>query len=202
VGKPLVLVKVGGSLFDLPDLRSRLRDFVGALGTPRVVLFPGGGPAADVIRAYDARFGLGEEKAHWLALRALTLNAHVLAELLPPARVVEGKGLMALTIAGGVLPILDPLAFARTDERDGGEGQLPHTWDVTSDSLAARAAVVLGARRLVLLKSADAPAGGDWEEAERLGLVDVWFAQVLRQTTRPLEVQLINLRAWMARIDR
>jgi ELWxxDGT repeat protein len=78
-----IVVKVGGSLFDLPDLGQRLHAWLAAQGHARMLLVPGGGPTADLIRAFDRRYGLGEEAAHWLALRAMALNAWILAALLP-----------------------------------------------------------------------------------------------------------------------
>src|SRR5947209_1436057 len=84
-----VVVKVGGSLYDLPDLGPRLGRWLGASPGRRALLVPGGGPTADVIRQFDACHGLGEATAHELALRALTLNAHFLAALVPAAVVVD-----------------------------------------------------------------------------------------------------------------
>ncbi len=182
----LTVVKVGGSLYDLPDLGPRLQVWMERLGGP-VLLVPGGGSAADVVRAYDRRHRLGEEAAHWLALRAMSLNAHFLQALLPRAVVVSHPGMSSS--AG--LTLLDAHAFALADE--GNRGCLPHTWEVTSDSIAARAAV-LAAARLVLLKSVTIPAGMPWEEAGRLGLVDGWLAHVLREAPQ-LEVHAVNVRA-------
>src|SRR5207248_9110984 len=59
-----LVVKVGGSLYDLPDLADRLRRWLSALAAPRVLLVPGGGPTADVIRTFDQRHRLGEEASH------------------------------------------------------------------------------------------------------------------------------------------
>jgi aspartokinase-like uncharacterized kinase len=182
----LIVVKVGGSLFDLPDLGPRLRAWLAGLGAAEVLLVPGGGPTADVVRDLDRRHGLGEETSHWLALRALTVNAHFLQALLPGAVVVpQPRG-------GGALAVLDPYAFACADE--GRPGCLPHCWRVTSDSVAARAAVVGQARRLVLLKSATIPHGTAWAEAGQCGLVDGWFARVLGQASEPLTVFAVNFR--------
>jgi 5-(aminomethyl)-3-furanmethanol phosphate kinase len=184
----ITVVKVGGSLYDRPDLGPRLRRWLTALHAPRVVMVPGGGATADAVRAWDRVHGLGQERAHWLALRALTLNAHLLANVVPSARLLEN----------GEQPpqdgcwVLDAYAFARADE--ARPGVLPHTWDVTSDALAARYAVVVGAKRLILLKSVIVPEGMPWDRAGQLGLVDRYFGQVLRDA--PLvDVRVVNLRA-------
>ena len=63
---------------------------------------------------------------------------------------------------------------------EGRPDALPASWDVTTDSIAARIAVRLGAGRLALLKSADLPEGITREEAARLGLVDARFPRVAR----------------------
>jgi aspartokinase-like uncharacterized kinase len=149
---------------------------------------PGGGPTTDAIRALDAELRLGEEAAHWLALQALTINAHVLAALLP------GTAIVSIPLANDPVTLLDAYAFARAD--DGRPGCLPHTWRATSDSLAARAAVVIGARELILLKSGALAEPIDWGEASRLGYVDPCFPEVLRSARPPLAVRAVNLRAW------
>lgn len=56
-GDGLVVVKVGGSLFDLPDLGPRLRAWLKTLRTADVLLVPGGGPTADVVRSLDRAHG-------------------------------------------------------------------------------------------------------------------------------------------------
>jgi hypothetical protein len=88
--------------------------------------------------------------------------------------------------------LLDAYGFAYADEIR--RGALPHTWDVTSDAIAARYAVFASAKRLVLLKSVTVPEGMSWDEAGRRNLVDPHFAQVLRGAPR-LPVRVVNLRA-------
>src|SRR5204862_97777 len=99
----------------------------------QIVLFPGGGPTADAVRAFDQRHRLGEECSHWLALQALSLNAQFLARLLPEARLVS-----RLPAAGPGLVVADPYPIFLADEQR--DESLPHLWHVTSDSLAARTA--------------------------------------------------------------
>lgn len=170
-------------MFDLPDLGPHLTDWLATLPGRDVLLVPGGGPTADVIRTFDRCFGLGEEKAHWLALRALTLNAHVLTDLLLGTRV-----LATLNEWSSGAAILDAHGFCKADD------VLPHTWAVTSDAVAARVAIVARARRLVLLKSVTIPADMTWHDAARHGYVDALFPALVQAAPR-LEVQSINFRA-------
>jgi 5-(aminomethyl)-3-furanmethanol phosphate kinase len=170
---PAVVVKVGGSLFDLPDLGPRLRRFLDERETSEVLLLPGGGITANAVRQLDRWQGLGEEHSHWLALRSMTLNAWFLAALLPNTAVIEGLNEYRDAVTAGKVPILDAHAFCQADELR--PGRLPHHWAVTSDSVALRVAAVFGARRLVLLKSVPLPQGIDWREAAERGLVDSHF---------------------------
>jgi 5-(aminomethyl)-3-furanmethanol phosphate kinase len=185
----LTVVKVGGSLYDLPDLQRRLRGWLMRRQGETVLLVPGGGATADVVRDLDERHGLGEEKAHWLALRALSLNAAFLASLLPDARVVDHPGRATAAVS-----VLDPFAFALLDERSHPDRCLPHSWAATSDAVAARAAVAGGAARLILLKSVAVPTGMNWRKAAREGFVDAHFAEVILEAPA-LVVEAVNFRA-------
>jgi aspartokinase-like uncharacterized kinase len=181
------IVKVGGSLFDLPDLGPRLRDWLDRNAPRETILVPGGGRFADIVRELDRTHGLDDEAAHRLALRAMSINADVLTSLLSDSCVIDGPDLAELVWEQNRRPILDALPFCESDEPDA----LPHTWDVTSDSIAARLAIVAGATELVLLKSAPPPAG-DVAEWAACGFVDAWLPRVL--TTGNIIVRAFNLR--------
>jgi hypothetical protein len=116
-----------------------------------------------------------------LALRACTLNAHFLACLLGGAPIVSHPPGQGLTVLG-------PYEFILADESNAE--RLPHHHDATSDSVAARAAVLAGAE-LVLLKSVDQPAG-DWDAAVAAGYVDPVFPDIVRNAR--LRVRAVNLR--------
>jgi aspartokinase-like uncharacterized kinase len=189
---PEAVIKVGGSLYDLPDLGPRLLGWLDTLGTARLLLIPGGGATAEVVRTLHRRHGLSEELCHWLALRALSLNAYFLAGLLGRAAVVEDPAECPPAWATHRRAVLDLHAFARADEVR--PGRLPHTWAVTSDAMAARVAAVTGARRLILLKSITIPEAMSWEEAGRLGYLDEAVAGVIHAAPG-LEVRAVNLRA-------
>ena len=185
------LVKVGGSLLDVDQLGPRLRRWLDEHAPPESALIPGGGPTTDVIRAMDRLHGLGVAAAHRLAIQALGLNSHLLAALVPRGAVAASPEQCRQLWHEGKTPVLDPAAFLL-----GHQGQdcdaLPASWDVTSDSIAARLAESLGIAHLVLLKSCSAPAGStipDWVSA---GLVDPWFGQVCRRLS---SVRLIDFRS-------
>jgi aspartokinase-like uncharacterized kinase len=181
----LLVVKVGGSLFDLPDLGPRLRRFLASLGEGDRLIVPGGGRTTEAVRGFDRDHDLGPEASHWLALRACAVNAHSLACLLPGARVVSSPEECRS------IDVLDPFAFMMADE--DRPGCLPHHWDVTSDSVAARVAVVAGAG-LVLLKSVTLPADADWFTAAAAEHIDPVFPEIVRGTA--LHVRVVNLRVW------
>jgi 5-(aminomethyl)-3-furanmethanol phosphate kinase len=191
-----LVVKVGGSLADLPNLGGGLRSWLDLQLTAQILLVPGGGPAADWIRDLDASEHLGPERSHWLALRALTFAAHVLATRLPGAIVIQGLEEREPAWRRGQVPVLDMHTFARADE--ARPDHLEHSWDVTSDALAARVAVVAGMSHLVLLKSCSFSEPIDWSLAARRGLVDAAFPAVVRAAGRGLHVSALNFRAWQA----
>jgi aspartokinase-like uncharacterized kinase len=180
------VIKVGGSLLDWAELSFRLGSFLKGLPAREseaglgVVLIAGGGPAGDLIREMDRIHTLGDVKAHRLAIRALDLSAHILASLLPGSRVVDLPEALHSVWTRREIPILAPRRFLEEDD-DLGPDPLPASWDVTTDSVAARIAVRLGATRLMLLKSVDLVATLSRSEAAALGLVDRFFPIVSRE---------------------
>ena len=192
----LVVIKVGGSLLDWPDLPRRLEAFMDAgrgqeaCLRERAILVAGGGPFADLIRSMDQTHVLGDQKAHRLAIRSLDLTAELLAALLPGCAVVHRTEDVCACRDLGQVPILAPGGLLEEVD-DRGPDPLAASWEVTSDSIAARIGVLLGARRLILLKSVGLAADTERAEAARLGLVDAMFPQIARQ----LEVvELVCLR--------
>jgi aspartokinase-like uncharacterized kinase len=160
----LAVVKVGGALAGSPGQLARLGEaLAGASRRHRLVVVPGGGPFADQVRAFDRANKLSADAAHWMAILGMDQYAFALCDVIPESRLVEDRAGIQAAHADGKLPVLAPARWLRaTDE-------LPHTWDVTSDSLAAYLATLLGADRLVMVK----PVAGGTE------LLDPWFARTV-----------------------
>ena len=125
----------------------------------------------------------GRPEAHRLAIMSLDLTAELLAALLPGFAVVHRPEDLWACRNLGQVPILAPRRFL-DEVDDRGPDPLAASWDVTSDSIAARIAVLLGARRLILLKSVGLSADIDRGEAARLGLVDAMFPQIASELWR------------------
>jgi aspartokinase-like uncharacterized kinase len=179
----LLIVKIGGSLFDWPGLPTRLEAFLDARRATypdeRTILIAGGGPIAELVRDLDRAHGLGDPTAHHLALRALDFTAALLAALVPRSSLVDRFEALAATWDTGRIPVLVPRPILDEIERSGGD-PLPESWAVTSDTISARIAAFLGAESLVLLKSAPLPHGATREDAARLEWVDPIFPEATR----------------------
>ena len=175
-----IVVKLGGSLAGTALLDAWLAALAGS-GRPCVIV-PGGGVFADAVRAAQAPMGFDEIAAHKMALLAMAQFGHVLASRCARCRLAATVPEIEAALDAGKMPVWLPSAMA------GGAGDIPQTWDVTSDSLAAWLAGRIGARRLLLVKqvgSAAAPATA----LAAAGLVDPAFPGFLAGS---------GARAWIA----
>jgi|Deesub1362B_J571_1020462.scaffolds.fasta_scaffold00013_207 hypothetical protein len=114
----MFVVKIGGSLFrEGRRLVKYLKDHSKEVNE-RILLVPGGGIFADFVRSLE----LDEETSHWMAILAMEQYGYYLSSGIVPAypEFTEEK-----------IYLLLPYKLMR--ERD----PLPHSWDVTSDSIAA-----------------------------------------------------------------
>lgn len=128
---PLV-VKLGGSLYN------RISDLVPLLCESRrpLLIVPGGGIFADTVRQAQ----VADDSAHWMAIAAMDQYGWFIAS----------HGLTTTDILKVPEKTTIFLPYICMRQRD----PLPHTWDITSDTIAAWFASQLGLE-LLLLKSVD-----------------------------------------------
>lgn len=181
---PSAVVKLGGSLLDLPDLVTRLEGLSASWG-PRPLLVVGGGEAADLVRTWDQRFRIGEQRSHWLALDSLELTARLLTTLWSRSCVARIDQIAETWQQEGI-PIISPREWFERAARDVWLSP-PQTWDTTTDTIAAWVAGLSHASELWLLKSVDAPQS--LSEATEAGQVDGHFSQWIK-----IPVKWVNLR--------
>jgi aspartokinase-like uncharacterized kinase len=161
------VIKIGGSLLDLPDLTDRLKRWLVLQKPPaRDIIVAGGGELVRVIRRWNARSPIDEVAAHWMCVDAMSITARLLAVRLSQFGLTDSFATVTTT---SDTVIFDCARWAR-------DSNLPARWTLTSDSIAAALAAATGASELVLMKST-APPNPQMtiEEFSRIGLVDTEF---------------------------
>jgi hypothetical protein len=153
-----VVCKIGGSLSRPEVLPPLLKTLEAVRFEHRLVVVPGGGAFADAVRIESTAFQLGETASHWMAILAMDQYGYLLADLSQEARTVRTTTEVKEALRDGALPILLPSTLLLAAD------PLPHSWDVTSDTIAAYVAVCLGANLLVLLKDVDGVLTADPRE--------------------------------------
>jgi len=140
------VVKIGGRLGRGRSLHA-LCERVAVIGRRhRLLVVPGGGAFADTVRRHQTRFRLGASAAHWMAILAMDQYGYLLADLIPGSTVVRCVRDAQEPVDAGGVAVLLPFDLVRRADA------LPHTWAVTSDSIAAWVAGLAEAATLVLLK--------------------------------------------------
>jgi len=193
------VVKIGGSLCAGDGLADIGRE-LGALGRRHPVLVvPGGGEFADLVRKNYRRYDIGETAAHCMALLAMDQYGYLLSRFIENSSLeTEPASARQAAESGRVAIFLPSAALIRDDP-------LPHSWQVTSDTIAAWTARELSCGRLVLLKDVDGlfpprnktAVGGeiiDIMTVEQLaghsGGVDTYLARYLNR--KKLETWVVN----------
>ena len=184
---PSRVIKVGGSLLEWPPLATSFRRWLSLEPPAANVVVVGGGRIVDILRTIDRAQRLSPEISHWLAIRAMSLTAALFSEILCEATLVHTLEELGPSSAQG-MHVFDVERFMREDA--GGDDALRCTWDVTSDSIAARVAKQIDAAELVLLKSALPAEQASREALARSGYVDQCFPQAAQE----LNVRCVNLR--------
>ncbi len=192
------VLKIGGSLSRGQSLAALCHE-IGRLGARhRLLVVPGGGDFADTVRQHYHRYHLTETSAHAMALLAMDQYGWLLGDLIPNGDVVRDILSARKAAAKGRVPILLPATLLIQAD------PLPHSWQVTSDSIAAWIAGLACASQLVLIKDVDGllfdpsrsdrvevlPAISVKELMDQRGGVDEYLAVLL--ATLDLETWVIN----------
>jgi 5-(aminomethyl)-3-furanmethanol phosphate kinase len=139
-----VVVKLGGSYAGSAE-REKWLEAIGCCAG-RVVLVPGGGPFADAVRTAQREMRFDDCTAHHMALLAMEQYGRALASLRPRWKLASSVEDIHSVLADSGVPVWAPapMVLAAKD--------LPESWELTSDSLAAWLAGILGVSRLLLVK--------------------------------------------------
>jgi 5-(aminomethyl)-3-furanmethanol phosphate kinase len=167
------VVKVGGSYAFSSALKSWIDAVAACAG--RVVVVPGGGPFAETVRVAQPKMGFDDRAAHAMALLAMEQYGCALASLGAGWRLAASAAAIRDVLREGGVPVWSPTPMLRE------ANDVPWSWDVTSDSLAAWLAGRIGAKRVLLVKQLEPPPGR-LRAADLVadGIIDPAFPRFLR----------------------
>jgi aspartokinase-like uncharacterized kinase len=144
------VVKVGGSLSENPDALKQLCFELSRIAQQfRVVVVPGGGKFADVVREFDAKFGLSSWVAHRMAILAMDKYGLLLGQLIPNSIVCDDLAVAQEAAGSGRVAVFRP--SKHLFDADPFEP----SWNVTSDSIAAYLATQLAAPKVIFATDMD-----------------------------------------------
>lgn len=190
--KPVVrVVKVGGSLLALPKLGERLEKWLAGQTPGHTILVVGGGPLADAVREADRLHGFGDEAAHWMCIDVMGVTARIVDRILKGAEHVATMADLKDRLSQAGVTVFDVKQFLREVEPAVPGTRLAPAWEVTSDSIAARLAMVVGAEELVLLKSRMPTPGATLGDLAAAGYVDRFM---LRLAAELPPIRFVDLR--------
>ena len=144
-----VVLKVGGSLAQYPvSLKKLCKELASFAKDHEILVVPGGGKFADVVRYFDKSYGLSNMVTHKMAVLAMDQFGLFLSDITPNS-FVSYSFEKVKNSASGTLPIFLPSRFIfRKDP-------LEFSWNVTSDSITAYIAGMFHAKKLILVTDVD-----------------------------------------------
>jgi hypothetical protein len=127
-----MIVKIGGSVGEkINEIIEELKN-----AGKNILIVPGGWIFADLVRDVDGMKRLKPSISHWMAIAAMEIYAHYISNF--GVKVIEVDTAENIEISG--VGVLLPYGLLRKCD------ELPHSWDVTSDSVAVWVASKLGSK--------------------------------------------------------
>ncbi|MBD3338398.1 MAG: hypothetical protein GF353_04785, partial [Candidatus Lokiarchaeota archaeon] len=147
----IILAKIGGKILNnkksVDSVISQFENLYTKHYATKIILIPGGGVYADFIRLLDKKLGFSVEQAHWMAIYAMNQNGIELCEKYRDFSCESDFSIIKARSQG--LYVFLPYNYLFEID------SLPHSWQVTSDSIAMFIAIKLGLNYCYLIKDVD-----------------------------------------------
>jgi len=144
------VVKVGGSLANYPaKLKALCHKLEEISRKYELVVVPGGGEFADLVRNVDTRFSLSSRVTHRMAILGMDQFGLLLSDFISKSATVNALKEVEYVLDDGKLPIFLPSNHLFNEEH------LENSWEVTSDSIALFIAQQLDAKLVLLVTDVD-----------------------------------------------
>ncbi|MFX1570521.1 MAG: hypothetical protein ACFFCV_19455 [Promethearchaeota archaeon] len=151
MSKNTALFKIGGKILDdfdnLSCTLSQLTQLFKEGLFKRIILIPGGGSFANFIRKAYSELKFTEEIAHWMGIISMNYNGLELNKKFPSLQITEN--FEKLKENNKMFCIFLPYEYIKDNDR------LPHSWDVTSDSISLFIAKELNLEECYFIKDVD-----------------------------------------------
>jgi len=167
------VIKLGGSLYGSDCLEPWLTTLNDTATTETIVIVPGGGPFAEVVRDAQQRYGFDDNTAHQMAIISMQQFGRLLLALSP--------GAVAFPFPGDQPPKAGKLNIWLPTPALFEVKEIEQSWRVTSDSLALWLAKTLQAERLTLVKSCEITTV-DCETLAKNNMIDAAFPALYQDT--------------------
>ncbi|MFQ6071891.1 MAG: amino acid kinase [Methanosarcinales archaeon] len=139
----MIVLKIGGSLIEYAHNLLKKLCYLDYSATGRepesIIIVPGGGIFANIVRDVSQKYNISSDSAHWMAILAMEQYGFYLASLEKIKLLDDLDNIPSMSI-------LLPYKLLKNND------ELEHSWKVTSDTIAAWIAKKLKAR---LIKATD-----------------------------------------------
>ncbi|TDS32332.1 hypothetical protein [Halanaerobium congolense] len=184
----LTVLKIGGSFIN-KEKQKELKQIIKALKmveNHKFIIATGGGKAADLVRSYDSNFQLKASSSHFAAIAAMELNSYLISDYFDDFSFFSTDFNFKKKIN-----IFLPLAYYKQFD------PLPHSWDVSSDSIALELGQRLRVNNFCLIKqkiiAKDLKIKA--ETAVQAELLDNYFPILYQQSQPELKSLIIKTEA-------
>ena len=175
------VIKVGGSLLAQPEkLKCLCTKLSEVSENHKLVLVPGGGEFADVVREADRRFRLTPGISHRMAILGMDQYGFLLSDLTKDSLTVNQLAKVQKVLDMNRLPIFLPSNHLLKDDL------LENSWEVTSDSIAAYIASQLHINKVILVTDVDGIFTSDpkkYSDAKLIDKISVKQLEIMNERT-------------------
>lgn len=178
----MIVVKLGGSLYNTPELRLWLTALADYSTQQSILIVPGGGPFADQVRRAQELHHFNDDIAHHMALIAMKQFGLLLHSLSAKCQLINGLETPSAPFSIW-LPNDDLLL----------ESELKKSWDISSDSIALWLANKFNAEQLFLIKRPSIQTASI-AELTSSSVIDAGFAQLFSEKT--ITTKILNYQAY------
>ncbi|MFX1379565.1 MAG: hypothetical protein ACFFA4_10775 [Promethearchaeota archaeon] len=151
MNEKVAVFKIGGKILDnfenLQFTISQLAQLYEENLIDKIILIPGGGSFANFIRKIYSELKFTEEIAHWMGIISMNYNGLELNKKYPNLEVIENFD--RLKEISKIFCIFLPYEYIKENDK------LPHSWDVTSDSISLFITKELELNECFLIKDVD-----------------------------------------------